>query len=76
MSDWMDQYLAGDLAPAPAETIGSADPVLVVGTVLEALAARGVPVVVDHSLECAVEAAGRLLRCLGVEALDPWAVAP
>ncbi|HTJ36599.1 MAG TPA: hypothetical protein VL738_25545 [Dactylosporangium sp.] len=60
-------------------TVGEADPLLVVGHTLERLAVRGVPVVVDHSLECAVEAAGRLLRCLGVEtleALDSWTVTP
>lgn len=77
MADWMSAYLAGDLGVTEPEvhgSVGEADPVLVVGAVLGLLEARGVPVVVEHSLDCAVEAAGRLLRCLGVEATDAWAV--
>ena len=78
---WMGAYLAGEMAPTLGSqgnhgtVVGAADPLLVVGTVLEVLAARGVPVVLDHSLERATEAAGRLLRALGVEALDAWTVA-
>jgi hypothetical protein len=79
VADWMDLYLSGDLGviePQVQGPIGAADPVLVVGAVLGLLEARGVPVVVEHSIDCAVEAAERLLRCLGVEATNPWTVTP
>lgn len=80
---WFDAYAAGDFLPAPANSApacrirpaeAAADPLLVVGTVIESLTARGVPVVFDGSLSRAVEAAERLLRCLGVESTDVWAV--
>lgn len=67
---WFDSYTRGDFLPEPATTTAVtdavADPLLVVGTVIDLLAARGVPVVLDHSLERAAEAAGHLLRHLGV----------
>ncbi|MET7399155.1 hypothetical protein ABZS66_37305 [Dactylosporangium sp. NPDC005572] len=52
--------------------VGEADPLLVVGTVMDLLAARGVPMMLDGSIGRAAEAAERLLRCLGVEAVQPW----
>ena len=74
--DWFDDYLAGGLSPANplGASTDEADPVLIVGTVMQTLAARGVRVTVDGTLDRAVEAAGRLLRALGVEATDAWPV--
>lgn len=57
-----------------APTVAEADPVYIVGAVMEALAARGIPITVDGTLDRAVEAAGRLLWALGVESADPWPV--
>lgn len=81
---WFADYSSGSFLPEPAKTheplmgfgtaVPEADPQLVVGVVLTMLEARGVPVVLDHSLECAVEAAERLLRCFGVEASASWPV--
>lgn len=77
MSDaWFAAYTSGDFT-LEADSFGSgntADPRLVLGTVLDVLTARGVPVVVDR-LDRALEDIGRLLRDLGVEATDAWTTA-
>lgn len=76
--DWFDAYARGDFLPAPAKTAvmdGVADPLLIVSVAMTALTERGVPLTLEGgAVDCAVEAAGRLLRCLGVEALDAWTV--
>lgn len=85
---WLDTYLTDDFLPEAPDTsksastawnqavtdVAAADPRLILGTVLDVLTARGVPVAIER-LDRALEDIGRLLRDLGVEnVVDAWAV--
>lgn len=70
---WFEEYAAWSptvVTMVAQDEVVEADPVGVVGAILQHLASRGVPVVIDGSYERLREAAGRILDLLGVEQVD------